>query len=233
MPTATIIGLDTPAGAYLARLLRARNYSVTGTATDPDAATAMLVVLGADKVRMTLVPEQADEAYLLDDSVDATTVSADRIFVALAPGANAGHVAALRADGRFVAGGVVHDHASRLDPGHWALAICAAVRDGAPVDLPAPDAPCDLGWTPEYVDAMWRLLQAPGPADAYIASGVGLSHGDVSRYAAEYFKRDIGLPAPAASAAAVPGPIPEIGGWRAFTHGRELVRTLCEGLPAA
>ncbi len=232
MPTATIIGLDTPAGAYLARLLRARNYRVSGTAADPDAATAMLAALGADEVRMTPLPERADETYLLDAS-DAATVSAGRVFVALAPGADAGHVAALRADGRFIAGGVVHDHASRLDPGHWALAICTAVRDGVPVDLPAADAPRDLGWTPEYVDAMWRLLQAPGAADAHIASGVGLGHADVARYAAEFFKRAIELPAAGPAAAAVPGPVPEIGGWRAFTHGRELVRTLCEGLPAA
>ena len=233
MPIATIIGLDTPAGAYLARLLRARNYAVTGTATDPDVAAAMLAELGADEVRLTPEPVRADEAYLLDHSVTAEAVTGERVFVALAPGADAGHVAALRGDGRFVAGGVVHDHVSRLDPDHWAMAICTAVRDGRPLDLPADDHPRDLGWTPEYVDAMWRLLQANTAGDSHIASGSGLTHRDAAQHAAEFFKRDIDLPAAAAPAAHIPSPIPSIGGWRAYTDGRELIRTLCEALPAA
>lgn len=232
MPNATIIGLDTPAGTYLARLLRARNYAVTGTAADPGAAAAMLAALGADEVRLTPAPVAADEVYLLNGSVSAGALTGGRLLVALAPGADAGDVAALRAEGRFVAGGVVHDHASRLDPGHWAVAICAAVRDSRAPDLPADDRQHDLGWTPEYVDAMWRLLQLPVAADAHIASGFGLSRRDVARHAAEFFKREMTLPDDAAEAS-VPGPIPEIAGWRAFTYGRDLVRTLCEGLAAA
>ncbi len=232
MPIATIIGLDTPAGAYLARLLRARNYAVTGTATDPNRAAAMLAELGADEVRLTPGPVPADEAYLLDGSIAAKAVVAARAFVALAPGADAGLVAALRGDGKFVAGGVVHDHVSRLDPEHWAMSICTAVLDGTAVTTPEDDRPRDLGWTPEYVDAMWRLLQAHTARDSHIASGDGLSHRDVALHAAEFFKRDIDLPA-VATEAHVPSPIPAIGGWRAFTHGRELVRTLCEALPAA
>jgi GDPmannose 4,6-dehydratase len=33
----------------------------------------------------------------------------------------------------------------------------------------------DWGWAPEYVDAMWRMLQMPAPVDYVIATGTAAS----------------------------------------------------------
>ena len=32
----------------------------------------------------------------------------------------------------------------------------------------------DWGWAPEYVDAMWRMLQAPSPDDYVVATGLSV-----------------------------------------------------------
>ncbi len=228
MSSATIIGLDTPAGAYLARLLRARGYRVAGSATDLSAATAMLAAVGADEV--TLLPDPfagpaGAEVYLLDGMVTLAAA------LAAAPGARVLTTAAASVPaGRFAVVATLGDHASRLDPPDSpVLATCRAVRDRRP--LPAADpAAHDLGWTPEYVDALWRMLQADAPADAAIRSGEALGQRDIARHAAEYFKVPVDLP-PEGSAVATTASGPP--GWRAFTTGRELVRALCEGLPAA
>ncbi len=233
MTTATILGLDLPAGAYLARLLRARGYGVSGTAADTDAAAALLTALGADQVAIRAVAPSADEAYLLDGSVAVANVAAARVFVASGPDGDDSAAAAARAAGRFVVAGRIYPHASRLDaPDSLAPAVCAAVRDGRPVPLPDPDVPRDLGWTPEYVDAMWRMLQAPAAADATIASGVALSARDIAVHAAEFFAVSPQLPPAGPLDIAVTGNADTLAGlgWRAFTHGRDLVRTLCEGL---
>ena len=242
---ATIIGLDTPAGAYLARLLRARHYTVTGSAADPDLAATMLATLGADEIDMragALDGPPHDEVYVLDGSVAASACAAAwpqaRVFFATGPDGDGATVA--KPD-RFVVTGRLYDHASRLDsPEHWALASVLAVRDfargGILPRFEDPDSARDLGWTPEYVDAMWRMLQAPAPRDQVIATGVALSRRDIAVHAAAYFKVDLGdyLPAPQPAAVELgdPAPIGRDLGWRAFTHGRDLVRTLCEGVPA-
>ncbi|QXQ06047.1 GDP-mannose 4,6-dehydratase [Sphingosinicellaceae bacterium] len=245
---ATIIGLDTPAGAYLARLLRARHYTVAGSSTDPDRAAAMLATLGADEVDLlasalaSLEGPPHDEVYVLDGSVDASACTTPwpevRVFVAAGPGGNGVTIAE---PGRFVVSGRLYDHASRLDPpDHWALAAVLAVRDfarsGVLPNFDDPDSARDLGWTPEYVDAMWRMLQAPVPRDEVVATGVALSRRDIAVHAAAYFKVDLGdrLPAPRPADVELgdPSGIARDLGWRAFTHGRDLVRTLCEGVPA-
>ena len=248
MPNATIIGLDTPAGAYLARLLRARHYAVSGSGSDLEAATSMLATLGADEVEWWVSPFDGpvpSEVYILSSDAPLSEYVAvwpeARLFQATAHDASDGAAARARAAGQFAVAGRLYDHASRLDPSeHWALSVVLAVRDlargaDAPV-IADPDSACDLGWTPEYVDAMWRMLQAEEPRDQVIATGVALSRRDVARYAAEFFKVDLGdrLPAsgPVTSEVGDPSGIARDLGWRAFTHGRDMVRTLCEGVPA-
>jgi len=226
MSSATIIGLATPAGAYLARLLRARGYRVTGSATDSATAAAMLAAVGADEVTLLEDPFEGTasaEVYLLDGAM--TLAGA----LAAWPDARVLTTAAEPAqDGRFAVAARLGDHASRLDPPDSpVLATCRAVRDRQA--LPAVDtAPRDLGWTPEYVDALWRTLQADMPADATIRSGEALSQRDIARHAAEYFKVAVDLPPEGPAVATMASGPP---GWRAFTCGRELVRALCEGLP--
>lgn len=232
---AAILGLDTAAGAYLARLLDARGYAVRGS-----GGARLLERLGiAGDVTLDVSPSgDVDELYdlrgdpaatkaLLRDSLRA------RLFVAVDPGDAAviADLAAARAGGRFVATGRVYPNESRLGPGTSPVArivaAAAAATDPDPVDLATAT---DCGWTPEYVDAMWLMVQRPVPADLAIGSGVALAGSDVARVAATWFGRP--LPATVPAPAAVPAdPVPAHAalGWRAVTVGSDLVEVLCEG----
>lgn len=48
------------------------------------------------------------------------------------------------------------------------------------------DARRDWGYAPEYVDAMWRMLQADEPTDYVVATGTTYSVGDFVRFAFEH-----------------------------------------------
>ena len=239
MPNATILGLDTAAGAYLARLLAARGYAVRGTGGD-----ALLVRLGiAGDVTCDGGPiADADELYDLRGDPAATrhllrSPFRARVFVAVDPtdAVLIADLAAARDAGRFVATGRVHAHESRLGPGTSPVArIVAAAAAGAdphPADLATAT---DCGWTAEYVDAMWRMLQRPAAGDLAIASGVVLAGSEVARVAAAFFKCPPSPPAAAApvALAADTGPAHAALGWRAITTGDDLVEVLCEGAHA-
>ena len=47
------------------------------------------------------------------------------------------------------------------------------------------DAVRDWGYAPEYVEGMWRMLQAPEPEDFVLATGRGYSVRELERRAAE------------------------------------------------
>lgn len=237
-PTASILGLDTAAGAYLARLLGARGYAVRGTGgtdlierlgIDGDVTHDDLPVLDVDELYDLRGDPGATHA-LLRDSFPA------RLFVAVDPGDTAliADLAAARAAGRFVATGRVYAHESRLGPGASPVArivaAAAAGTDPAPADLASAT---DCGWTAEYVDAMGRLLQQPVPVDCAIATGRLLAGSDVARVAAAWFRRV--APAAVIPRTAVPGDPAAAAalGWRAVTVGDDLVTVLCEGAAAA
>ncbi len=48
------------------------------------------------------------------------------------------------------------------------------------------DARRDWGYAPEYVDAMWRMLQADEPTDYVVATGTTYSVGDFVRFAFQH-----------------------------------------------
>lgn len=80
--------------------------------------------------------------------------------------------------GLFAANGLLFNHESPLRPTRFvtrkitrAAARIAAGNDQR-LQLGAIDIVRDWGWAPEYVDAMWRILQADEPADFVIATGV-------------------------------------------------------------
>lgn len=79
--------------------------------------------------------------------------------------------------GIFASCGILFNHESRLRPAHFLsrkIAIAAArVSRGESdsVELGNLDAIVDWGYAPDYVDAMWRILQAPHSGDYVIASG--------------------------------------------------------------
>ncbi|TRW14882.1 GDP-mannose 4,6-dehydratase [Glacieibacterium frigidum] len=151
---------------------------------------------------------------------------------AAAKAAVAALVAEARAGGAFAVTAHLSEHASRLSPNTVAARLIAqVVAERAETRLAALDRVHDWGWAPEYVDALALMLAARTPADHAIATGVPMTEAEFAAHVAEY----LGLGA-AARASAPPATAPTVSrvpGWRAFTHGRDLVRTLCEGLVAA
>jgi GDPmannose 4,6-dehydratase len=238
MTIAAVLGLDTAAGAYLARLLGARGVTVRGT-----GGAALLDRLGI--AGDVVLVESATAAVLGADLVFDVRGSADaavellaltrhqRVFVAVDPGDAEliATLAAARTEGRFVATGRVYPNESRLGPGTSPVArIVAAAAAG---NTPDPDdlaSTTDCGWTPEYVDAMARLLALPTAADLTIATGVSIPGTRVARVAAAYFGRS----APPASKAALQEVVLDssVPGWRAITVGDDLVNVLSEGAAA-
>ena len=155
-------------------------------------------------------------------------------------------VAAARDAGLFAVTGILFDHASRLGPvGGRATAFVAAAwaiakGEAAEMTLTTPEARRDWGWAPEYVDAMTRMLAAPEPRDYVIATGTALTDRAFAEHALAWFKLDpgrhlriVGDTSPAAASLGDPSAIARDLGWKAYTHGRDLVETLCEGLTAA
>ena len=150
-----------------------------------------------------------------------------------------------RDDGRRAVNAILSPHDSRLGridslPAQLALAAFRAGQDGPPQPLEIIDpGPRDWGWTAEYVDAIARLAALPRPVDLAIGSGHRLTAADIAAHAFDYFKRT-----PDGHVRIVPGDDPvadlpidverlkAVTGWRAITHGRDLVHTLCEGVAA-
>lgn len=81
------------------------------------------------------------------------------------------------AHGLFACSGILFNHESPLRPSHFvtrkvvrgAAAIAAGKADT--LELGNLDIERDWGWAPEYVEAMWLMLQQEAPADYVIATG--------------------------------------------------------------
>ena len=79
--------------------------------------------------------------------------------------------------GLFACSGVLFNHESPLRPERFVTqkivrAACRiAVGSGERLQLGNLDIHRDWGWAPEYVDAMWRMLQQSEPKDFVIATG--------------------------------------------------------------
>lgn len=239
MTTAAVLGLETAAGAYLARLLGARGMAVRGTggatllarlgiAGDVVLAeSATAAVLGAD-----LVFDVRGSAAAVVEVLASTRQQ--RVFVAVDPADTEliATLAAARADGRFVATGRVHPNESRLGPGTSPVArIVAAAAAGNDPDPDDLATTTDCGWTPEYVDAMARMLALTAAADLTIATGRLLTGSEVARVAAAYFGRT--TPPAIVTARHDVVPSPGFPGWRAITIDDDLVTVLCEGASTA
>lgn len=79
--------------------------------------------------------------------------------------------------GLHVSSGILFNHESPLRPARFvsrkivAAAVRIAAGSGERLKLGNIAIRRDWGWAPEYVDAMWRMLQAPRPDDFVIATG--------------------------------------------------------------
>jgi len=95
----------------------------------------------------------------------------------------------------FAANGILFNHESPLRPERFVTKkiISAACRistgNQCTVKLGNLMIQRDWGWAPEYVDAMWRMLQKPKPEDFVVATGRSYSLAD---FAATAF-REVGL----------------------------------------
>jgi len=80
--------------------------------------------------------------------------------------------------GLFACSGILFNHESPLRPERFVTqkiirAACRiAVGSGERLKLGNLDIQRDWGWAPEYVEAMWRMLQRETPEDFVIATGV-------------------------------------------------------------
>lgn len=98
--------------------------------------------------------------------------------------------------GLFASNGLLFNHESPLRPQRFVTAkiVAAATRIAAGSDeaLTLGDISVrrDWGWAPEYVDAMWRMLQQPTPGDYVVATGTCHSLKDFTASAFAFFDLD-------------------------------------------
>lgn len=91
--------------------------------------------------------------------------------------------------GLFACSGILFNHESPLRPTRFVTrkiaAAVARIAKGSPELLALGDLDIrrDWGWAPEYVEAMWALLQQPEPTDYVIATGEAHSLSDFVRTA--------------------------------------------------
>ena len=100
------------------------------------------------------------------------------------------------------------------------------------------DARRDWGYAPEYVDGMWRMLQADQPADYVLATGTSYSVGDFVRLAFEHagldWERHVRFDPRYLRPTEVDDLIGDAGrakqrlGWEAKVHTPELVRIMVD-----
>jgi GDPmannose 4,6-dehydratase len=146
--------------------------------------------------------------------------------------------------GLFACSGILYNHESPLRPHRFVTRkiVSAACRiaggSGETLRLGNLSIERDWGWAPEYVDAMWRMLQQDEPLDYVIATGeanklsafveaafneVGLDwndhvESDASLLRPTDLSRGVGDPSLAARKL----------GWKARYHMRDVVRMMIE-----
>jgi GDPmannose 4,6-dehydratase len=133
-------------------------------------------------------------------------------------------------------------HESPLRPDSFVIGkLMAAIRrfaagDRTRLELGDLSVVRDWGWAPDYVAAMWAMLQRETPEDLILATGTSMRLEDfvAAAFAAigldwrEHVKSVSGLrrPADIAEQHADPSRTAELIGWRASVAGEELVKRL-------
>lgn len=144
--------------------------------------------------------------------------------------------------GLFTCSGILFNHESPLRPTRYVtqkiIRGVMDIRDGKAktLELGALDMSRDWGWAPEYVDAMWRMLDRDQPEDFVIATGE--TH-PLKAFVAEAFAT-VGLdwqahvrtndafrrPTDIMISSGNPGKAARLLGWRAETRMRQVVEKL-------
>lgn len=126
--------------------------------------------------------------------------------------------------------GILFNHESPLRPAHFVTQkiVSTAVRiaggSGERLKLGNVEVTRDWGWAPEYVDAMWRIVQHDAPEDFVVATGASRSLREfidcvfaaVGLDARDHVDCDPGLVRPTDIAASLANPtkVREVLGWR-------------------
>jgi len=149
----------------------------------------------------------------------------------------------------FACNGILFNHDSPLRPTRFVTrkVVAAAVRlaagGGPALELGNIDVARDWGWAPDYVDAMWRMLQQDAPGDYIVATG----HTRLLRDFVETAFRLVGLdwrehvqidaallrPTDIRHCVADPGRAAERLGWRASIQMEGVIQRMIEAERAA
>jgi GDPmannose 4,6-dehydratase len=180
-----------------------------------------------------------------DTRADEQTPFHPRSPYAVAKAAAHGLVANYRdAYGIFTCTGILFNHESPLRPERFvtqkiacgAARIAAGSRDKLRLGNLAVHR--DWGWAPEYVDAMWRMLQQPAPRDLVIATGRTVSLEYFVDQAFKHFALDwrthveldksLARPSEIMMSRANPGQAKAVLGWHSEKTIENIVASMCE-----
>ena len=146
--------------------------------------------------------------------------------------------------GLFACSGILFNHESPLRPANFVsrkiVSAAAAVADGreSPLVLGDLNVVRDWGWSPEYVEAMWMMLQQDRAGDFVVATGESNGLRDFVAAAFDEFGLDwrrhvrtdptLFRPAEIPLSAANPAKAVAILGWRAKSRMADVVRMMTE-----
>jgi GDPmannose 4,6-dehydratase len=146
--------------------------------------------------------------------------------------------------GLFACSGILFNHESPLRSERYVTkkiaAAAAAIASGrrARLSLGNTAVARDWGYAPEYVEAMWQMLQRDEPQDFVIATGeahtiaefAAAAFGVFGLDATQYIEVDESLfrPSDIAWSCGNPEKAERVLGWKARTRFRELVEILCK-----
>lgn len=146
--------------------------------------------------------------------------------------------------GLFACSGILFNHESPLRPARFVTQkiVAAAVRiaGGSKESLTLGNMSIqrDWGWAPEFVEAMYLMMQQPAPEDFVIAAGEATSLQDFVREAFECvgldwrdhvdFDADLLRPSDIAYSRGNPAKAREILGWQAQLRMKDVVRRMVD-----
>ena len=147
--------------------------------------------------------------------------------------------------GLFACTGILFNHESSLRPERFVtrkiVETARRIADGSAERLVLGNTKIvrDWGWAPEYVDAMWRILQTDAPDNYVIATGRSVSLENFAELAFAEFgldwrahvetRDDLFRPSDLSESHADPQCAADRLGWRAQYDVRDVVRFMAEG----
>jgi len=147
--------------------------------------------------------------------------------------------------GLFACSGILYNHESPLRSERFVtkkiVAAAAAIARGERTRIALGNTAVvrDWGYAPEYVEAMWRMLQRDEPDDFVIATGEAHTIAEFAAAAFAHFGLDAAQhidvdeslfrPSDIAWSCGNPAKAERVLGWTARTKFAELVKILCEG----